>query len=376
MRILHIMLSNYYVENQGYQENRLTYYNKSHGHIVKILASSSVYNDYKNISYKSSTDYNEHNIEVVRLPVKKYIPFKNKIRAHKGTRREIEVFRPEIIVFHGIQGWDLINASMYVKKNKNTILYVDVHSDYNNSSRKIFSKYILHKIFYKKIIKKCIPYINKILCISPESQIFAINEYGIDKSKTEIFPLGGDILDDQTYFAYRKETRAMFSLKDEIVYIHTGKMSILERKTHDVINAFNDLSEKNSVLFLVGKFEPEQAEYFYTLMKRNTRIIYLGWKNQEELIKLLCASDVYVNIGGMTATTQSALCNRCSAIVYPHENYIKLIDKNGFFASNHDELLTIMSNLTMNSLAEMSNKSLEIARNYLDYSKLASRLES
>ena len=72
MRILHLMLACFYIDNYNYQENILPRINKQDGHDVKIIASVEMFIDNESIGCVEPGRYvNEDGIEVVRLPYKK-----------------------------------------------------------------------------------------------------------------------------------------------------------------------------------------------------------------------------------------------------------------------------------------------------------------
>jgi hypothetical protein len=73
MKILHICLSCFYIDNFSYQENVLPRQNKLDGHEVQILASTETYGKDKKLQYLEPGEYiNEDSIKVIRLPYRHF----------------------------------------------------------------------------------------------------------------------------------------------------------------------------------------------------------------------------------------------------------------------------------------------------------------
>jgi len=89
----------------------------------------------------------------------------------------------------------------------------------------------------------------------------------------------------------------------------------------------------------------------------------------------LCASDVYVNIGGMTVTVQSSICCRCFAVLFPHKNYKLLFSDNVFYASNAEELTDRFALINSESLFSLKENCYNNVKDLIDYEKLSKRIE-
>ena len=87
MRILHICLANYFVDNYAYQENMLTKYHKNAGDDVFVIASLFTFDKNGKGAYlKEATTYkNEYDIEVTRLDFKKNNKISKKLRYYNDT---------------------------------------------------------------------------------------------------------------------------------------------------------------------------------------------------------------------------------------------------------------------------------------------------
>ena len=169
--------------------------------------------------------------------------------------------------------------------------------------------------------------------------------------------------------------RNNLGIMNKIIFLHTGKMSIKERKTEEVIVSFSQTTNQNFILLLVGSLNKKDSKKLLDLIEKDKRIIFLGWKSQEELTQILCASDVYVNIGGMTVTVQSSICCRCFAVLFPHKNYKLLFSDNVFYASNAEELTDRFALINSESLFSLKENCYNNVKDLIDYEKLSKRIE-
>ena len=93
----------------------------------------------------------------------------------------------------------------------------------------------------------------------------------------------------------------------------------------------------NGPEYISGKLVLKQdvEDEMKRLISQDNRIRFVGWQSADELRRLLCAAEVYVQPGTQSATMQMALCCRCAVVlddVLSHEPYINgngwLTDKN------------------------------------------------
>lgn len=379
MRILHCMLSCFYIDNYNYQENVLPRQNKADGHEVLIIASTETIINNKKLGYIKPSKYvNEDNINVIRIPYRSYLPHSiiKKIRHYKNTYKYIKDFKPDVILFHGASAYEIITVAKYKRKHSKVKLYVDSHEDFNNSARNFLSKKILHRTFYKRFIHKALPFIDKVLCISTESYDFMKEFYEIPIQKLEIYPLGGEIIEGEQYDMRRKRVRNDLQLEEkDILFVHSGKMS-RKKRTPELLRAFKAVSSNRLKLILLGNIPEEMKEEISPLVEDDSRVEFLGWKSSEELQKYLCAADLYLQPGSQSATMQNAICCGCPVMLYPHESHKLYLKGNGFYVETIEDMIEIFKTVDRNPdlLKKMSKASYDVAYDLLDYKKLAARL--
>ena len=166
MKILHCCLSCFYIDGYSYQENLLPHFNYVHGNEVEIIASTETFDDGGHFKYLQPSTYEtEDGIKIIRVPYRKFLPaaVMRKFRSYKGVYELICEFEPDVILFHGMAAWELFTVIKYVKKHPDVKLYVDSHEDYHTCAQNVVSKVLLHEGLYRHIIKKCLPYMEKVL---------------------------------------------------------------------------------------------------------------------------------------------------------------------------------------------------------------------
>lgn len=379
MKILHCCLSNFYIDNYNYQENILPSINKTDGHEVKIIASTETFVENSQIGYtKPGKYFTKDGIEINRISYKKYLPhfIMKKVRHYDNVYNLIDKFSPDVILFHGVPAYELITFAKYKKNNPSVKFYLDSHADRNNSGTNWLSMNILHKIFYKNIIKKAYNYIDKIFYITYETKEYLQDIYDIKEEKMEYLPLGGFIFSEEERTKNRDKVGRQLGLKKgDILLIHSGKMDKLKR-TQELLEAFIKVNKKNLKLVIIGSISEDQNGAIEKLIQKDSRILYLGWKNSTELLEYLSAGDLYVQPGSQSATMQNALCCGSAVAVYPHKSHTFLLNNTVFYIESVTDMVNLFNEVADNTkvLENMRKLSLKLACEKLDYRELAKRL--
>lgn len=379
MKIAHLCLSNFYADGFSYQENELVACHVAQGHDVVVIASTeSVAPDGRLEYLRPTTYFGTDGCRVIRLPYRKWIPsyLARKIRAHPGLLRILGEERPDLIVFHSLCGWELLNASVYARRTHGVRLVADSHEDRYNSGRNFLSKFLLHRFYYKAIVKFALTDIRKVLCLSLEVIDFVIENYGVPREKIEFFPLGARIIDDADYERLRARCRAKFGVSDEqIVFLQTGKFNRAKR-LGDSIRAFVELPSPTARFFIAGSLAGPERDELLPLIESDRRIRLLGWCDRDEMTELMCGADVYVQPGSQSASMQLSLGARCAVILDHVPSHAPFLQGNGWFTRDGQGL-----NLAMKEAVEYPEetkakmiRSGEIAKELLDYRRLAERL--
>lgn len=315
MKIVHLCLCSSYNDNWGYQDNMIPKYNRKKGHDVTVITSTFVDSTSK-VGYervKPGTYYLKDGIKVIRVSFKKFL-IKNvveKLRIYEGLLDVLIAEKPDYIFMHGMQFWDMKIVVKYVRKNYECKLVADIHASYDNSAKKFLSKEILHKIIWKRIIRKSLVYISKIFVIAPACKIFAEEMYGISKSKMEYLYLGADT--EKIRFDKKREIshsiRKRLDLKDDdFVFITGGKLS-KDKNIELLLRSLKRINSNFIKLIIFGAFPNEIKYNLLEKIKDDDRVRYIGWLNAEDVYDYFLASDAGIFLGTKSALWEQAICS-------------------------------------------------------------------
>ncbi len=379
MRIIHFALSCFYIEGYKYQENVLPSIHAREGHSVLMVASCVSFNERGEACIIDPVEYHSKDgFDVIRVPYKK--PFTSgilrRVRLYDGVYEIINKFKPDIMYFHGCSALELNTIVRYKHEHPEVILFIDNHADKNNSASSYVSLLIQHKLLYRPVLKRALPYTEKLLCPSIECMDFCREVYGVPDDKLEFYPLGGTIFPANKREEFRADVRSNEKVQNEaIVFTHSGKMDA-QKRTIDIIKAFKSVQNKDFRLWIIGVLMDDVKDKVLEEIKTDNRISYLGWKKSDELQRYLCASDFYVQPGGQSATMQNAMCCGCALMLYPHKSHKPYLNGNGFYVSSIDDMRNAFQTISEKpeNITIMKNRSFEIACNILDYNKIAARI--
>lgn len=323
MKIAHVGLAAFYTEGMTYQDNQLAEQNVRDGHEVMYISNAAKYINGEIVETGYEDSVTPTGVRLVRLPYERIINayLSDKLRKVKGLYELLCDFAPDVIFCHDLCFLSVTDVLRYKKENPSVRLYADTHTDEKNSGRNWISLNIQHRIIYKHLYQLAYPYLEKFFYISQERKDFAVKHYGLPEDKMEFYPLGGTILSDEEYSALRAGGREELGVsEDDLVFIHSGKLDAAKR-TEALIRAFSAVPELKARLFVCGSVPADMESVLLPLFESDSRVSFLGWKTADELIKLLCACDLYLQPGSQSATLENAVCCRKGAMLQPHKAY-------------------------------------------------------
>lgn len=378
MVILHIHITGPFNEDATYQENQLIAEQVKLGHDVIIWTSCYEWSGTSWIYVEEQRKVMDNGVVLQRLKYHHYFNdfLTKKIRNIPGVYERLVSENPDIIMIHGAQTVIIPEVCRFLDMNPHVKMVLDSHSDKYNTATNFFSKYILHKMFYKIFMKKAYEYASKVFYISAEAKDFLCDMYKLSDAKMEFLPLGGTVFDDKTYKGYRYRRRQELHIADEVINIvHSGKL-FPEKKTTELLQVFSNINRDDIHLTIIGSATGKELSCIECAANNDSRISWLGWKPGNELLEYLCAGDIYVLPGDLSATVQSAMCCRCGIMVYPYDNYRALQLDRLCYISDMNELEKNIRTLLDNDclVKKMRNDSLEYAKNKLDYSEQAKKI--
>lgn len=377
MKIVHLCLSCPYIDGIAYQENLLVRQHVDDGHDVLVIASTEIYDGKGGLTYTSPSQYMGGDGAIIRrLAYARWMPapVARKLRYHPGLESLLNKFSPEVLVFHGCAGHEIVTAARFARQNPGVLFYADSHEDFNNSARTWASRWFLHWFFYRTRFLKALPQIRKVLCISMESMDFIADFYGAPREKLEFFPLGGFVVDTIEAADRRLRVRAELGIDEgAFVYIQSGKITP-RKKLSDSLKAFANVKGNDKRFLVVGLLTEAVRSEIENLLDEDERVMFLGWKTPAELTDLLCVADVYVQPGTQSATMQHALCCGCPVIIDDAPAHKAYLSAGVTLVNDLQTLSDAMSTAVGWDRVEKRGQARTFATEFLDYQVLAKRV--
>lgn len=379
MRIAHVGVAGPFTENMSYQDNILSHQNALDGHEVLYISNEYFFKNGELVKGGFCDYVLPDGVRLIRLP---YVFVGNhfvsdKFRKVKGLYRLLVDFAPDVILSHDLGYWSVLDVIRYKKDHPEVKLYADTHTAYYNSGTNWLSLHVLHRMFYRPLIQKALPCLEKYWYIGTGEKRFSREVYGVPESLMEFYPLGGTLFSDEAYGEKRARRRAELGMvPDELLLVHSGKMDALKR-TAELLRAFAAVPGLRAKLAVIGSIPADMEDTLRPLLERDSRVVYLGWKPAEDLLEYLCAADLYCQPGSVSATMQNAICCGCPVLSFPHESYVETLDCGEFFwVRSQEDMVSVFSGLASapERLEPMTEGAWRCAREILDYRKLAARL--
>lgn len=383
MKILHVCLAAFYIDNYSYQENMLPKYHKKLGHDVSILASLQTFDKNGKPSFleKGSEYINEYGIPVKRISYKKGIDFINKkLKKYDNIYEHIKNERPDIIFVHGCQFSNMRDIRRYVIDNPSTKVYVDNHCDFSNSATNWFSKNILHKILWKKSAKLIEPYLTKFYGVLPARTDFIIDMYKVDPKKVELLVMGAD--DEKVKEAsdeiIKMNIREKYGISEEDFLIVTGgKIDAAKRQILLLIKAVKKINKPNLKLLIFGSIVEELQEEVNKLIDGDI-VKYIGWINSDDSYKYFAAADLVV-FPGRHSVFWEQVAGMGIPMIVKYWDGTTHIDIGGnckfLYKDSVLEIYELIKEITENekNYKELLQKSMNEGRDNFSYKKIAER---
>ena len=295
MKIVYICLSGLYIPGWSYQENILSKYHIYDGHEVTIIAANWTYD--KNgrfVPYLGKEIEYDHGAKIIRLKIRHGKSFKSKLKRYIGLRDSIESENPDLIYVHGPQILDADVICKYLKNHSTTKLIVDNHNDKYNSAKNFLSKYILHKIIWRRSVKALNKYAVVFWGVTPARMDFLVNMYGVSSQKVKLLPFGADdeMVEQAIADQCRDKIRSFYRIMDDDILILTGgKIDHNKPETLTLMEATIMINNPHVKLMVYGSVIPDLLDHFNKLID-SPSIIYVGWQKPEDIYCLQEAADL------------------------------------------------------------------------------------
>ena len=377
MKIMHLMLANFYIDNYSYQENYLPKYHKLQGHDVEIVASLFTFDENGKGKWLPKADkyINEHGIPVTRIAFADK-PMAYRLRWYVGLQDELDRIAPDLIFIHGVQFMDISVVAKYCKKHSQVKVFADSHSDFANSATNWLSRNILHKIIWRSCAQKINPYVTKFYGVLPARVDFLADVYGLPRKKIELLVIGADDESVQKAIdpAARSNIRQQYGLaQDDIVIMTGGKIDNNKPQTLMLMEAVNKLEGENIKLLVFGSVIPELQATFDAQLSE--RVKYVGWKKSDEIYSEYAAADVIAFPGLHSVLWEQAVAMGKPCIFHKLEGFMH-IDLGGnctFFTDETVEGYCRVIRETIENMESLKQVAQKKGLETFSYSKIAQR---
>lgn len=386
MKILHIHLNGPFTENWSYQENHLSDEHARMGHEVTVITTQYTYNE-KGVVVETATEDKIIGNGVRLIRVKRHETF---LKKYNGIFRPYKILdlineiKPDFILNHGLIGsvvaFDIIK---FLKKNKNqTRLVVDTHEDFLVAPNANTYKLKILRFIRRKQNAILLKYVDKVFYINPACMKYAREYYKIPINKMDLLPLGSDfhIIDELEKFTPRISMRSSLGFSSiDIIISHGGKLDI-NKRTIELIEAVKriNLFFPNIKLVIFGPVLDDIKDYFFSAIRNQSFIVYLGAIDTTTFYKVFLASDLSVFPGSDSALWQQAIC--CgNAFALTKAYYADFLDLGGNIEviesfSPDDIVNGIMNMITNDKYLIMRKIAKEKSREVLSYENIANKV--
>ncbi|UQF24040.1 glycosyltransferase family 4 protein [Vagococcus lutrae] len=340
MKIVHI--HQYFNEGYGYQENILPSYQKKLGHDV-ILITSDLADGHNNEPRKRKVgDFQENDFAVRRI--KTYGEFKKRFVLFKKLYEELKKERPDYIYHHSPTAPSIVTVYKYKKNNPKTTVVVDNHADLQISGRNKLWKLFYYNFLWKNILKKVDSKIDHYFGVTPDRCLFLQKELGIKEEKISLLPIGSDNLFIDSVLENNIVIKELESIKQDNLLVCSGGKMTPNKKTEELIWAFKQLDIEKVKLVLFGSIEDDKL---HNLIDQDEDIIFLGWRERKDVIKILGMCDMGVWANQHTTLLEDAVGCELPLVLREYGSTSHLIDKNGVFVQENkkEEIYSVLMDL-------------------------------
>jgi 1,2-diacylglycerol 3-alpha-glucosyltransferase len=311
MKIVHLCLSNFFIDDYSYQENLLPKYHVLQGHSVTVIASLVSFDSSGKpcLLDAESTKLTKDGYKVIRVDYKSpFYNFNRFVRIYKGIYHLLENEKPDLIFLHDFSFMDIRKIIKYVKTNKKVILYADCHTDYINSAQTWISRNIFHKIVWRYYAKKMSPFVSKFFGTTPLRCDFLKEAYAIDSEKIELLVMGIDdkkIQDKKRENIREKYINELKFTNSDFIIVTGGKID-KQKNIHLLMQAIKNINRENIKLLIFGTVSSEMKSLFQNLLVSSS-INYVGWQNTDKILDYLIFADLIVFPGTHSVLWEQAV---------------------------------------------------------------------
>ena len=311
MKVVHLCLASFFPDGYAYQENMLPKFHKAMGCDVEIIASRATLDERgKDALYEGPRRYrNEYDIPVTRLDYRHPVFAYRKLRRYIGSFRALEAAGPDILFIHGCQFLDIDQVARYLKQHPNIKVYVDNHADFTNSATNWLSKYVLHKIIWRRWAHRIEPFAKKFYGVLPARVDFLKDIYKLPPEKCALLVMGADdeLVKRANTSGAREKIRAQYGIRtDDFLVMTGGKIDQWKKQTLMLMEAVRRINSDRVRLIVFGPVVPELQEQV-TALADGVRVQAVGWIPSDKTYDFFAAADIVIFPGRHSVLWEQAV---------------------------------------------------------------------
>lgn len=289
-KIVYVIISAFYKEGYGYQENILSKKHQELGYDVSIIT--------RDVDgHIGPCDYiNDRGVPVHVLKrnpsVWRKVPV---VRAYTkmclGLYERLRVEKPDIIFVHGISAKEHQEVIHYKKRHPEVRLFADSHTDYyNNKSYNTIKGRFVMATGSNRRVRKLADLCEVVWGVTPWRVKFLQEIYKIPASKTDLLVMGGDekLVDWEHRSEVRERIRDKYCIPQDAFLIVTGGRIDKAKNIHLLVDVVKQIP--NAYLLIFGKYEKDMADYPNEI--RCERVFNAGWIPSDDSYSHFLAADL------------------------------------------------------------------------------------
>ena len=292
--ILNIALSAPYNDYWGYQDNLLPKYQRKLGHQVIIITTNTKHDNRGNVVEIEEDDYIlKDGVRVIRLKKRNILGRRiSNLLGVCDLNHYLEETKPDLIFFHGLINFSIIEVVRYKKRHRECIIVQDNHLDYNIGfdDRTVRKKFL--RTCYRMLNSYSQRWVDKVYGVTPWRVAYAEKYFKIASSKTDLLIMGADDenvrLNDK--IEIRRKIRNKYLVNDNEFLIVTGGKIDEKKKILVLMKACKSIS--NVKLLIFGSLDDKVKVEFMRILDQSTNIFYIGWIESERVYDYFFAADL------------------------------------------------------------------------------------
>ena len=296
MKIVHICISERYVEGDSYHENILPTKHQKMGHTVTVIGSQEYFDGRtKSMKHRETADYvNKDGIHVIILPsAKGGVLYDALVKTVKGLYETITTINPDVVFVHGVGSPDNRAVARYVKHHKNVKLFADNHNDYNVTPIRKGFKHKIYRVIGAYNARLLLPYAEKFWGTIPLRVDYLNKVFRIPRDKTDVLIMGGedDLIINKNVEQVRNNIRKYYGIPKEAFLVVTGGAFDKRKQQNLLMEAIKELNNDSIWLIAFGEPVKGMKAVFEPYMSEK-RIMITGWLPSDYAYDLFLASDL------------------------------------------------------------------------------------